>query len=92
MKRMTIEKPAILFPHALSTFPHGKQEAHRSDKEVFLTFPLESDPRIIAFRLVARIYHWFGFDEEKIPYTEEIGSGSWGISPDQIIQATKRPL
>lgn len=92
IRRMTIEKPAILFPDALSTFPHGHHDAPGSEKEVFMTFPVETDTRIVALRLVARIYNWFAFDEDKIPYTEEIAPGMIGISPDQIIRSTKRAM
>lgn len=90
VRRMTVKKPAILFPDALCNFPHGHQEAPSPDKEVSLTIPLDTDPQIVAFKLISEVYHWFAFDDEKIPYTEEALPGVRKISEAQIIQATKR--
>ena len=85
--RMTVEEPAILFPGNLMHFPHGHQEAQGSDKDIVISFTYGTDPRLIAFELVARVYRWFGFDEEKIPYKETTASGKWIVSPDQIVRS-----
>jgi hypothetical protein len=90
LRRMTIQRPAILFPGPLTTFPDGEQEAQGSDKDATFVATFGTDPRLIAFKLVAQVYHWFGFDEIDIPYTEETTSGTRIISPDQIIDQNRR--
>jgi hypothetical protein len=47
---------------------------------------------LIAFKLVAEVYRWFGFDEVDIPYTEQTASGETIVSPDQIINLNLRPM
>jgi hypothetical protein len=86
MRRMTIQEPAILFPGPLSNFPHGQQQAQGSERVVTFSASFGTDPRLIAFKLVAQVYHWFGFDEDNIPYAEQLTSGERIISPDQIIE------
>ena len=89
---MTIQEPAILFPGPLSKFPHGEQQAQGSERVVTFSASFGTDPRLIAFKLVAQVYHWFGFDEDNIPYTEQSTSGERIISPDQIIELNKHSM
>lgn len=92
LRRMTIQEPAILFPGPLMSFPHGEQPAQGTDKDINLSSPYGTDPRLIAFKLVSHVYRWFGFDEESIPYTEEAALGARIISPDQIIALNRQPM
>ena len=92
LRRMTIQEPAILFPGPLTTFPHGEQSAPGADKDINISSPYGTDPRLIAFKLVAQVYRWFSFDEDDIPYKEETASGTKIVSRDQIIELNRRPM
>jgi hypothetical protein len=92
MRRMTIQEPAILFPGPLSNFPHGQRRAQGSERVVTFSASFGTDPRLIAFKLVAQVYHWFGFDEDNIPYTEQSTSGERIISPDQIVELNRHSI
>jgi hypothetical protein len=48
----------------------------------------EINPGEAGFRLVSKVYEWFGIEHEGIPYTERINNNV-AISPDQIRQATQ---
>ncbi len=87
---ITIQQPAILFPGPLSQFPHGEMGAPASEKDFKLDAPFGTDPRSIAFKLIAQVYRWFGFDEIDIPYTDNTASGEKVVSPDHIIDQNKR--
>ena len=89
---MTIQEPAILFPGPLSLFPHGEKQAQGVEKDFNVSAPFGTDRREIAFKLVAKVYRWFGFDEVDIPYTEQTTSGARIVSPEQIVEMNKRPM
>jgi len=89
---MTIQEPAILFPGPLTRFSRGEQQAPGPDKDFDVSTSIGTDSRVIAFKFVAQVYRWFGFDEVYIPYTEQTTSGERIISPDQIIDQNKRGI
>ncbi|HEY7650845.1 MAG TPA: hypothetical protein VID04_17750 [Methylomirabilota bacterium] len=40
-------------------------------------------PGEVGYRLVTRVYTWFGFEEDDVPYVVEDG-GKRAINPDRI--------
>ncbi len=52
------------------------------------TADVELRPAEVAYRLVARIYNWFGHPNNNIPYVAAVATGSAFIDADQIINAT----
>jgi schlafen family protein len=92
LRRLTTEQPAIMYPGPLTTFPHGEHEAQGADKDVKFSSVFDADPGLIAFKLVAGVYRWFGFDEVDIPYKEQTSPGQTILSPDQIVNLNRNPM
>jgi len=90
VQRMKLEHNCYLFPGPLTQFPHGGIEAPEPDFKTVITEPPMSDPGIPAYRLVSHVYNWFGFENDKIPYTSINKEGKWIIDPAKIIDLNKR--
>jgi hypothetical protein len=52
------------------------------------TADVELRPAEVAYRLVARIYNWFGHPNNNIPYVTTVATGSAFIDATQIINVT----
>lgn len=90
LHRMTLQGNCLLFPGPLNPFSHGGKTASGSDASFTTTALLDDDPAYPAFRLVAEVYHWFGFEDDKIPYTSVNEKGQRFIDPGRIIEMTKQ--
>jgi hypothetical protein len=74
LRRMTVKKPCVLSSGIVDIFPRGESKpASGSGKEFETLLPFGEDAGSVAFRLVALVYRWFGFDDDEVPYAETEG-------------------
>lgn len=82
-------KPKIyIVPHEMGgfwpSFPDEGNSAPRNSGEGEIQIPGdEFDPAVVAFKIVEKIYNWFSFTSDSIPYTEEV-DGQRKISESQF--------
>ena len=43
------------------------------------------DPGMTSYQLISRVYHWFGFEDDRIPYSSLAPNKKRMIDPSQII-------
>jgi hypothetical protein len=75
-----------LAPYGVNTFGQAEQgkPAPEDDASIKLEFKMDSfEARRVAFEIVRRIYLWFGFEDDKIPYSKQ-EEGIRVIDPDVI--------
>lgn len=92
IQRMSLKDHCILFPGPLTEFPHGENRASGSDFTVSLRGNIADDPGITSYQLISRVYHWFGFEDDRIPYSGLTSNKERMIDPNQIISMNTRVL
>jgi hypothetical protein len=63
----------------------GAGTAPANVAEVSITQNTDRETGVIAFELVSRVYNWFGFANDAVPYTGITEEGHWMIDADAII-------
>jgi hypothetical protein len=64
-------------------FGHDAEEAPDETGSFPVIWEDEINEEEVAFRLISQVYEWFGFDHDKMPYTERAG-GKLVISGAEI--------
>jgi hypothetical protein len=88
---------ALLTPHERRTqafrFRIGLREASDEGREFNFAWPAGAapDPAAVAYGLMQRLYRWFGFNDDEIPYVAERPNGQRVISRERIIEDGQRP-
>jgi hypothetical protein len=88
---------ALLTPHGRRTqafrFRMGILEAPEENAEFWFAWPagIAPDSAKIAYGLLQRLYRWFGFTDDEVPYVEERPDGHRIISRDRIIEDGRQP-
>lgn len=85
IRHMSLKHPCTLFPGSLTRFPHGANRAPASDFTASIKGDIADDPGIISYQLISRVYHWFGFEDDRIPYSGLASNNKRMIDPNQII-------
>ena len=85
IQRMSLKDHCMLFPGPLTPFPHGAKQAPDSNFKVSLRGNTADDPGITSYQLISRVYHWFGFEDDRIPYSSLAPNKKRMIDPSQII-------
>jgi hypothetical protein len=75
LRRMVLDgHRCSLIPYQVNSnawrFGHGAEVAPDETGSFPVTWEGEINAGEVAFRLVSQLYEWFGFDHDKIPYTE----------------------
>jgi hypothetical protein len=90
-------RKALLTPHGRRTaaFQHrmGEREAPDENGEFKVIWPGGAPPETgrVAYGILRRLYLWFGFNEDEIPYVEEMPDGQRVISRERIIEDGQQP-
>ena len=92
LRRMTVQENCFLFPGPLTTFPHGAKPSPGSDALFSITELQTTDPGISSLKLVAKVYRWFGFDDDQIPYANRTEAGEPFIDPRIIFDRNQSPI
>jgi hypothetical protein len=90
--RIPAGKKALLYPGPLTNLAVGEHYAPGLECLAETSVTLEEDPGGPSFRLVADAYHWFSFEDDKIPYTSVKEDGQRLIDPTVIIERNIRAL
>lgn len=80
------DKKNYLAPYSIDHFSssfHNKTAPENSMVRIIKSSTENLDFRVLAFKIVREIYLWFGFDEDKIPYTKTENDVKM-IDPEQI--------
>ncbi|MEJ2192380.1 MAG: hypothetical protein P8Y39_08545 [Nitrospirota bacterium] len=88
LRNMPTEPPVVLYPGAMGGYMFDANVAPDSKVLEEASTSGDWEPAEVAFDLVKRIYHWFGFDEDDIPYTEEV-HGRRQISEQKLREITQ---
>jgi hypothetical protein len=83
----THERPCSLNPYRPDQFnlAHDRQNAPASHRMVDIEVErVASDAGVVAYRLLAELFAWFGFDADRMPYVDR-GVQPPRIDPDQIV-------
>ena len=72
-------------------FSNGhSHSASQSDLDRAIVWPQgDVDPEAVAYQLVQEIYHWFGIEDPRIPYTKKNERDESVIDPEQLVAAGK---
>lgn len=71
-------------------FGHDTREAPAMDHEFFTTVDRRDfDVGRVAYDLVRRVYRWFGFNDDQLPYIR--ADAEPAIDPERIREAGRRP-
>ncbi len=88
LESMTVqERPCSLNLYRPDQFnlAHDRQNAPASHRMVDIEVErVASDAGVVAYRLLAELFAWFGFDADRMPYVDR-GVRPPRIDPDQIV-------
>jgi hypothetical protein len=87
------ERPCALFSGPLDRWGYGTtREATDSLAQVSVMESYDSvAPARVAFLLLSKLYAWFGFESDNIPYSSDTADGTNSIDEEKLVAAGKPP-